>query len=420
MPTQSYQIIKNSITSVENERKVIAGMKVLVIDNDEANRMALRKILGAWGIKVSEFGDGRNGISELERARDRGEPFHVVLLACRMPAMEGFEVAEHIKNRPSLCVTIIMMIMPDHRDEDAEKVQALGINTYLVKPLKYSELQQAIGTAMHHRKESESAATPEATMVSHTTNHLFRILLAEDHEGNRTFIRTYLKHTSCLLDMAENGEIACRKFVGGNFDLVIMDIMMPVMDGYAATRWIRNWEQERQKKPTPIIALTAHTLKEHSRKCLDAGCNACITKPVRKKELLEIIHALGVSMNGPSPFPSGNLEKDARTRITFLPGGEKKCVVCVDEALKNYVTRFFEVTSEDMASIKQALSVGDFETVQRIGHGMMGSGVSFGFKTITDLGKSIEQAAKAGKGDEIRRYLADLINYMETVEVVFE
>lgn len=394
-------------------------MKFLVIDSDETNRRALKKILGTCGAHVSESGEGRHAIAKLERAHDSGEPFDIMLLACHMPVMGGFEVAAQLRNKPGLCGAIIMMSTSDYVQTDIEKARALGINSCLVKPIKYSEFQQALCMAMHRTNESAGVTIPEKNAIIAEIRRPFRILLAEDHEINRMFIQTYLKHTSHHLDVVQNGEIACRKFVEGQFDLVIMDIMMPVMDGYAATRWIRNWEKEQQREPTPIIALTAHTLKEHIQKCLDAGCNACITKPVRKDQLLEIIRTYSGLIDGHSPSVSSKSGKDDEAGVAVLSSEKNQFIVHVDKALKEFIPRFFEVTYEDIASVKKALHNGDYEIIHRIGHGMKGSGTSFGFNTMTHLGKSIEQAAKDGNSNEIRRYLANLIDYIERVEVVF-
>ena len=117
-----------------------------------------------------------------------------------------------------------------------------------------------------------------------------RILLVDDSQDNRMLIQAYLKGTSHQIDIAENGEIAVRKFTSGDYDVVLMDIQMPVMDGYTATKMIRKWEIEQSKNPTPIIALTAHAFKEHVEKSREAGCSAHVTKPIKKAELIEAIH----------------------------------------------------------------------------------------------------------------------------------
>lgn len=120
--------------------------------------------------------------------------------------------------------------------------------------------------------------------------HALSILLAEDSEDNRLLIQSYLKNTPHQIDIAENGEIAVEKFKTGKYDIVLMDIQMPVMDGYSATQMIRKWEKDKGLKSTPIVALTAHALKEEKQKSIDSGCTSHITKPVKKRILMEAIH----------------------------------------------------------------------------------------------------------------------------------
>ncbi|MBN2125637.1 MAG: response regulator, partial [Deltaproteobacteria bacterium] len=390
-----------------------------VIDDNDTNRLILRKQLDAWGARVSEADDGWHGIAELQRAKAVGEPYDLVLLDCRMPVMGGFEVAEQLKQNPDLIRVTIMMLTSDHRPGDPARARELGIAGYLVKPVKRSELRQAIVEATGHGADRPPKPSHETQSVVAEDRRPLRILLVEDHENNRMVIQAYLKDTSYHLETAENGEIACRKFSSDPFDLVLMDMQMPVMDGYSATRWIRDWEKGEGKEPVPIIALTAHALREDAQKCLDAGCSAYVSKPVRKTKLLETI----IEYTAPAPpSHSSDPEGDEGTgvdRPKGIPAEKEKIVVEVDGAFKDFLPRFLEVTSEDIATMWKAIDEGDYATIERLGHSMKGSGTSFGFHAMTDIGKSIEQAAKSRDGKEVRKNLAGLTEYMERVEVVF-
>lgn len=416
-------VISFEVVEVSPEERAIhipkmnmEGTKVLAIDDNETNRLILRKTLSRWGAQLTEAADGWHGLAELERARAMDEPYELVLLDCRMPGMGGFEVAERMKDKPDLAGVTIMMLTSDHRPGDPEKARELGVACYLVKPVRRSDLREAISTAMGQAAErSEKPVFIEAATVP--ADHLpLRILLVEDHENNRMVIQAYLKNTPYQLDMAENGKIACRKLISEKYDLVLMDMQMPVMDGYAATRWIRDWEKKQQKEPTPIVALTAHALVEDAQKCLDAGCVAYLSKPVRKATLLEAI--VEYTVPAPADRPSEPAKEDI-TPPEAAQGEKDRIIVHVDEAFRDFVPRFLELTSEDMKSMDNALNDGDYETVQRLGHSMKGSGGSFGFDAMTDIGKSIEAAAKAGDGEDIRKRLSELADYIERVEVVF-
>ncbi|MBI3600019.1 MAG: response regulator, partial [Nitrospinae bacterium] len=265
----------------------IKGLKVLVIDDNATNRTILREMLTEWGAVVTEAEDGMKGLSELKIARDAGNPYKFLLLDCRMPGMDGFQVAEHIKNDPALTGIIIMMITSDNRSGDTIKAKELGIAKYMIKPIKQSELKEAITSVIGEKKAVAEDMVVRPAVIEDARS--LNILLVEDSKDNRLLIESYLKKTSHKIDIAENGEIAVEKFISGGYDIVLMDIQMPVMDGYTATGIIRNWETEKGVKGTPIIALTAHALKEDEQKCLDAGCTAHLTKPIKKAKLMETI-----------------------------------------------------------------------------------------------------------------------------------
>ncbi|MEK7839474.1 MAG: response regulator, partial [candidate division NC10 bacterium] len=171
------------------------------------------------------------------------------------------------------------------------RARELGLAGYMVKPVKRVELLAAIsaalGTPMPSRPALPSATVPAPADMPPPLS----ILLAEDAADNRLLIEAYLKPTPYRLDVAENGEVACGKFKVGRYDLVLMDMQMPVMDGYAATRAIREWERANHRPSTPILALTAHALQGDAEKSLEAGCTAHLTKPIKKATLLEAITA---------------------------------------------------------------------------------------------------------------------------------
>src|SRR5579884_420171 len=269
---------------------LINGLRILVVDDNDTNRLILMETLIGLGASVKGVESGEEGLAELRNANEAGVPYQLLLLDYHMPVMNGFQVVERIKGDPSIASVIIMMLTSDNRGATLSRCQELDIAGHLVKPIKRSDLLNTIITAVATTKvppqETPVAASPDMT----EDKRALRILLAEDTIDNRLLIQSYLKKTAHQIEMAENGEMAFEKFKSGNYDLVFMDIQMPVMDGYSATKAIREWERENGLKSTPIIALTAHALKEDAQKSIDAGCTAHITKPVKRATLMETIH----------------------------------------------------------------------------------------------------------------------------------
>src|SRR5437016_4964922 len=274
----------------------LQGVKALVVDDSATNRLVLKGILTAWGMQVVEAPNGVDGLAELMRAHESGDPYRLVLLDCRMPEMDGFQVAERLRAIPNLAGITVMMLTSDSRTDDKTRSQELGMAGYLVKPVKRAELFEAIATAMGRSQVFAPAPALDSAPAVTKDQRALRILLAEDSQDNRLLVQSYLKHTPHHLDLADNGAIAVAKFKARGFDLVLMDMQMPIVDGYAATRAIKQWEKETGRPPTPIIALTAFALREEIQKSLDAGCTAHLTKPIKKATLLNAIQEHTMSM----------------------------------------------------------------------------------------------------------------------------
>ena len=263
------------------------GLRTLLIDDNTTNRLILRETLNRWGAMVTEAESGPTGLAILRKARKRGSPFDMVFLDSRMPVMDGFTVADEIQKDHGLVRMTVMMLTSDSRKGDVARSKALGVANYLVKPIKRQELMDAIRLSLGRKATATDQGAPKR--IESEEQKSLRILLVEDDDDNRLLIQAYLKKTSHVIDIAEHGEIAVDKVTNGAYDLILMDMQMPVMDGYTATRTIRRWEEENSRPSTPIIALTAYALKDDDAKSLAAGCDAHMTKPIKQSLLLEKI-----------------------------------------------------------------------------------------------------------------------------------
>ena len=274
------QKAKKTRTFIEPEEVDVRGIAALIVDDNATNRLILKEILTAWDADVMEASGGEEAISVIKAAKKKGKDFRLILLDRRMPSVDGFEVAEFIRGEErSEETTTVMMLTSDHRIDDLTRIDKLGISCYLVKPIKRDELKNAILTtlglwkAKRKKKEVETLKAIDLPPM--------KLLLVEDTEDNRLLIEAFLKKSSVEIDYAGDGKSAFEKFKKNVYDLVLMDIQMPVMDGYTATRKIRAWEKRVGAEETPIIALTAYALKGDAEKCLDAGCNTHVAKPVK-------------------------------------------------------------------------------------------------------------------------------------------
>jgi two-component system, sensor histidine kinase and response regulator len=269
----------------------LAGIRVLAVDDHPTNRLILRETLSAWGAEVTEASDGKAALEELRCAAEQGKHYELLLLDCRMPEMNGFQVVEQVHTSFDERRPTIIMLTSDHWADDIARTYDLGLGGYLIKPIRRGDLLQSIKVALGRAKRALSIPEKPVEPSPTISTRALRVLLVEDSLDNQLLIRAYLKQTDHSLEIAEHGAIAVEKFKATHYDVILMDMHMPVMDGYSATKAIRSWEREHDLPATPIIALTALALKEERTRIFEAGCNTHMTKPVKKSTLLEILRA---------------------------------------------------------------------------------------------------------------------------------
>lgn len=284
LPTASSAPESDRISSLD-------GARVLVVDDNETNRLIVRDMLLQFNTRVDLAIDGESGVEQFRRAQAENQPYKVVLLDYRMPAMDGLQVASGLK-RLCTAAPIILMLSSEDLSRSREAIES-QIDACLLKPIRRCELMNIIAAKL------ESGTVRSEPMTIHSTieeigaeTRPLKILVAEDSPDNRTLIRAYLKNLPYSLDHAENGLVAVTKFMRNSYDLVLMDVQMPVMDGYSAVRKIRKWENEQRRAPTPIAALTASATDEDIRRSDQAGCTAHVSKPIKKAHLIKIIRDL--------------------------------------------------------------------------------------------------------------------------------
>jgi len=268
----------------------LSDLHALIVDDNFTNRRVLHGILSRWGMKPTAVDGGRAALQAMEVAKNAGYPFPLILLDGQMPEMDGFTLAEHIHKDPELLNATIMMLTSAGHLGDAARCRELGISAYLVKPVRQGELLDAICQVL----DGTARQQPEALVTRHTLReekHRIRILLAEDNAINQTLAVRILEKRGYSVTVAPDGQAAVEAFQAGGFDLVLMDIQMPRMDGFQATAAIREREKLTGRR-IPIVAMTAHALVGDQERCLASGMDGYVSKPIRTSELFATIEKM--------------------------------------------------------------------------------------------------------------------------------
>jgi signal transduction histidine kinase/CheY-like chemotaxis protein len=278
------------------EQQFMPGMAVLVVDDNVTNRRILTDVLWGWGMKPVSAASGLEALSLVRRAYDTAEPFRVILTDVHMPDMDGFELIERMNQSHYSDGAIVLMLTSGERPEDISRSRRVGVSNYLLKPVRREELKDTIARALGQKAGAEDALRMIQPAAYSAGGPPFvptsRILLAEDNVVNQRVVQRMLEKRGHAVVAVGNGREAIQALQRDHFDLVLMDVQMPEMDGLEATRAIRESEALTLAH-IPIIALTAHAMKGDQERCLAAGVDAYLTKPVYAANLLDIVRVYG-------------------------------------------------------------------------------------------------------------------------------
>jgi PAS domain S-box-containing protein len=270
--------------------QALRGVKVLIVDDNRTNRRILEGMLKRWDMKSTSVERGEEALVQLSSAQLMGEPYALVLTDMHMPEKDGFSLIEQIRQRPELSTAIIMMLTSAGHRGDGARCQELGVAAYLLKPIRQSELREAIARVLG--AQGQKGAIPLVTRYSlqdaRDPDTVLRVLVAEDNQVNQRLAVRMLEKRGHRVTVAGNGREALGILVKDTFDLVFMDVQMPEMDGFEATAGIREKEKGTARHQT-VIALTAHAMKSDRERCLASGMDDYLSKPIRPQELDKIL-----------------------------------------------------------------------------------------------------------------------------------
>jgi PAS domain S-box-containing protein len=299
--TARFGLAPRILLSVTEGALSLAGYRVLVVDDNQINRLIVRELIAGCGAEVEEAESGEQALEAVIKAV--GHPYQIILLDMRMPGMDGLEVAHRIRAVHLPIEPIILMLSSDDVKPQFTRLKDFGLDASLVKPITRKELFEAIRRLLENADGRGANPMPErrnTETISKNIDGVMKILVAEDSPDNRLLVQAYLRREPHRVDFAENGREAVEKFIAQPYDLVFMDVHMPELDGLDATRMIREWERKHEMRPSSIIALTASVLDEDVKRALAAGCTAHIGKPLTKQVLLDAIRTASVGVGARS------------------------------------------------------------------------------------------------------------------------
>jgi CheY-like chemotaxis protein len=378
----------------------LKGLMVLVVDDNATNRRVLSETLRNWGAAPTCAESGPAALEELRRAAAAGTPYPLILLDAMMPDMDGFAVAEQIGRDPVLEGAVIMMLTSADRQGDAARCRDLGFAAYMIKPVKATELNRAITAAL------PSAPVPVAPVKAAAQSGVrvrpLNVLVAEDNLVNQRVVVRLLEKYGHAVTVAGDGRQALAALDRDRFDLILMDVQMPEMDGFEATKHIR---QREGGHLIPVVAMTAHAMKGDRERCLAAGMDDYVSKPVQRDELVRVLTwAAGRACAG-ADTPAQAKEPVAVSEQTPPPVGLPPAVdraaaidrLGGDEELFAEVAAVFQSDAPKMLEeIRRAVSNGDAAWVKRSAHGLKGAAGYVGGKPAAEAAHALEMMGSSG------------------------
>jgi two-component system, sensor histidine kinase and response regulator len=378
----------------------LQGLSVLVVDDNETNRRILCGMTRGWGMRPYATESGALGLAAIEMAQQKNDPFRLCLIDCNMPVMDGFELAEKIREqiaRYGKSEATVLMLTSGGQSGDTARSRQLGISAYLLKPVLKADLMAAILKALGRGRPLETgprAARVNRPTISKSARRL-RILVAEDNAVNQAVILRVLQKMGHTPVLAQTGKEALALASRENFDLVFMDVQMPEMDGLAATAAIRESETASGNH-LPIFAMTAHAMTGDRERCLEAGMDGYITKPVRFSDIEQTLSAFENAPMTPvlSTQPAEPASWNKAEALGRIEGDE--------ELLQEMCQIFLENSPKLLGELQHAVAAGDAGGVARAAHSLKGessylsaSGTSHAARQLEEMGRT-QDLSRAG------------------------
>jgi CheY-like chemotaxis protein len=365
---------------------MLRGVRVLVVDDNATNRRILHDTLQQWNMAPTAFADARSALAAIQRAIMEARPFAIILVDAMMPGTDGFALAEMIRALPGCACVPIVMLSSAGRALDAGAYADSGVTTYLTKPVKQSELLDVIVNQIGLVEIPEPGLAREPNEKSPARS--WRVLLAEDNAVNQLLAKMLLKRLGHEVIAVKTGKEALEMLQSEAFDVVLMDVQMPDMDGFEATRAIRMLEaagkgfRRTAGSRLPIIAMTAHAMKGDRERCLECGMDGYVAKPIQASDLENALAAVSPG----EPFAGDAASKAAPCELAGLLA----VVGNRPERLHKLVQLFLHESAQLVGDMEQAIAANDADRLRSAAHSFKGAVAIFGFPAATSAAEELE------------------------------
>ena len=422
-----------------NKDKLLDGIRILFIDDNKTNRENIAEYIMSWGAVPLEAASEKKALSILRKSIDDGFSLNLVLIEFNTREMSGFDLARKIRDEEAFRSIPVMLITPFGNPGDGKTCSDMGIEGYLTKPITERRLRKTIERVLYPKVAGGNARAMHL-VTKYTSEEMerkaIRILLAEDYPTNQEIAKRHLTHAGYQVDLAENGKLAVDAFKSKHYDLILMDVQMPVMDGCQATKAIREIEAQlaamengnasQSIHRVPIVAMTAHALREYKELCLGAGMDDFLSKPLTRKDLLAITAKwLKVKSKQAARNTISATGQDGATKAinTGLPIDLERAVDEFEgdrELLTEVVAGFTKKVSEQLVMMRDALACGDAETIRREAHSIKGGAAGLTAGNLAKVAFELESKGQSkdlcGAGeivDRLERQLKALQRYIK-------
>ena len=369
-----------------HETAHLKDMRVMVVDDNATNRLLAVELLKRWGMNPTAMPNGKQAIAEWIQSRQLGKPYQLLILDVRMPDMDGFEVIRQLREMSKDLVAPVMMLTSEGQRGDAARCRELGISAYLLKPYSQSDLLDAIMTTLGLLDVKEAPLVTRHSLRE--SKKRMSVLLAEDNSVNQTLVTRLLEKFGHNIDVAENGLVAFEKWQSRHYDLILMDVDMPKLNGYETTARIREFEQQRGGH-IPIIGLTAHVMEGSREECLAAGMDSYLSKPIDTDALWNELNLIGKDV------PSGAAKRAAAAPKLMVVDFEKtRHLMDNNRELFDEIVRIFLADADlHMQSIKNGLEERDSDAVRHSAHTIKGMVGVFSAERTLQAAEQVETTA---------------------------